>query len=130
MAPTTKPTAQAAPAAQGRPESPGRPARRPDPAGDEWHAKAGGRWAQALALAPGDPFADYEAPPLPSWQAPEHVKREVLGRYLEDRDTGQVHDVEHATPACAIDAIANGTFYHFESELPDTVADHGCMEAD
>lgn len=61
----------------------------------------------------------HEAPPLPTWSAPAHVKRELLGRFLEDRETGVIHDVQHATVACDVDAIRNGTFYHFLSEIPD-----------
>jgi len=107
-----------------------RPVRRPDAAGQKWHAKAAEQWEKAVATAPDDPLSVFEAPALPGWRAPSHVKRELLGRYLENRDTGQVHDVEHATAECRIDAIANGTFYHFESELPDELDDHECMGAD
>ena len=53
--------------------------------------------------------------------------RELLGRYIEDRSTGLVHDVEHATEFCGIDGIVNATFYHFELELPDHLTDHSCM---
>jgi hypothetical protein len=68
---------------------------------------------------PETPFVAYTAPALPDWsaQAPAHVKRELLGRFLQDRDTRVVHDVYQATPECAIDAIRNGTFFHFWSEV-------------
>ena len=79
----------------------------------------------------------YQAPALPLWseKAPDHVTRELLGRFLQDRDTRVVHDVYRATPECAVDAIRNGTFFHFWSEvLADTgVADdipcRRCMAA-
>ena len=112
--------------------------RRPDPAGEAWQREAQGRWRRATARARnagGDfgPIEFFEAPPLPSWSAPPHVTRELLGRYLVDRDTGTVHDVAHALEACAIDGIRNGTFVHFESELagalPADVVDCTCMGA-
>ena len=61
----------------------------------------------------------YTAPALPDWseKAPAHVTRELLGRFLEDRTTRIVHDVYRATPECAVDAIRNGTFFHFWSEV-------------
>jgi hypothetical protein len=69
----------------------------------------------------------YQAPALPAWsaQAPSHVIRELLGRFLQDRDTRVVHDVYQATPECAVDAIRNGTVFHFWSEAvaDPTVAD-------
>lgn len=75
-----------------------------------------------------------EAPPLPDFGArrPAHVKRELLGRYLFDRDTGTVHDCYAAVGACAIDEIANGTFVHFGGELDaalpaDAVQCPACM---
>lgn len=88
-----------------------------DPAGEAWHAESGARWKAAVAASPEQPMAAFEAPPLPAWSAPAHVKRELLGRFLLDRDTGEVHDVEHATEGCRVDAIRNGTFTHFASEL-------------
>ena len=42
---------------------------------------------------------------------------EVYGRFLQDRDTGVVHDVYQARLECAVDAIRNGTFFHFWSEV-------------
>jgi len=86
--------------------------RRPDPAGEAWHAEARARWEAA-----GEDIDRYTAPPLPKWSAPAHVTRELLGRYLIDRDTGVLHDVTVATEGCAIDRIHNGTFVHFASEL-------------
>ncbi|HEY5276115.1 MAG TPA: hypothetical protein VIK38_06200 [Coriobacteriia bacterium] len=89
-----------------------------DPAGEAWHAEARARWAKAEAADPETPIAAYDAPPLPKWFAPAHVKRELLGRFLLDRDTGVLHDVSAATEGCRVDAIRNGTFFHFASELP------------
>ncbi len=40
-----------------------------------------------------------------------------LGRFLQDRDTRAVHDVYAAKPECLVDAIRNGTFFHFWSEV-------------
>jgi len=88
-----------------------------DPAGEAWHADARARWAKAEATDPETPIAAYDAPPLPKWSAPAHVKRELLGRFLLDRDSGLLHDVENATEGCRVDAIRNGTFTHFASEL-------------
>lgn len=88
-----------------------------DPAGEAWHAEAGARWKEAEATDPETPFAAYDAPALPAWSAPAHVKRELFGRFLLDRDTGVLHDVSAATEGCAVDAIRNGTFTHFASEL-------------
>ncbi len=94
-----------------------KPAKRhPDPAGEAWHADAAGRWEAA-----GGEIDRYSAPPLPAWSAPAHVRRELFGRYLLDRDTGVVHDVAHALPSCGVDVIRNGTFIHFASELPAAV---------
>jgi hypothetical protein len=64
-----------------------------------------------------------EVPPLPTWTASEHVTRELLGRFIENRETGVVHDVRNATPACDVDGIARGTFYHFISEVPASLTD-------
>ncbi len=110
--------------------------RRPDPEGDAWLAEAARRWNAATnrARRAGGDFAAnefYEAPPLPAWTAPAHVTRQLLGRYLHDRDTNVVHDTAHALEGCAIDGIRNGTFVHFASELeralPPDVADCACM---
>jgi hypothetical protein len=104
--------------------------RKPDPDGEEWFAEAGKRWTKARSDRPDLPIEAYEAPPLPKWSAATGVTRELFGRYLEDRETGLVHDVQHAVEECAIDSILNATFYHFESELPVTAIDHAaCMEA-
>lgn len=106
--------------------------RRPDPDGEAWQAEARGRWQRASNRArrvgrDSAPIEFFEAPPLPAWTAPPHVTRELLGRYLLDRDTNVVHDVAHALPACEVDAIRNGTFYHFETELPGDAIDCTCM---
>jgi hypothetical protein len=99
-----------------------------DPEGEAWHAEARARWKAAEIADPETPFMAYDAPPLPAWSAPAHVKRELLGRFLLDRDMGIVHDVAHALPACGVDAIRNGTFIHFASELPAAdVVDCTCM---
>jgi len=83
-----------------------------DPAGEAWHAEARARWD----AAEGD-IERYDAPALPAFTAPPHVTRELLGRFLHDRDTGVLHDVSRGTEACRIDRIRNGTFVHFASEL-------------
>ena len=105
--------------------------RREDPAGTAWHAEAGKRWRRAEELAPDEPQRVFDAPALPAWSAPAHVKRELLGRYLVDRDTSVVHDVSAALETCQVDGIRNGTFYHFETELPagDELVDCACMGA-
>jgi len=90
-----------------------------DPDGEEWHREAQARWSAANAADPETPFMAYQAPALPDWsgKTPAHVTRELLGRFLQDRDTRVVHDVYQATPECAVDAIRNGTFFHFWSEV-------------
>jgi hypothetical protein len=90
-----------------------------DPDGEVWHHEAQHRWAEAEVADPATPFTAYEAPALPVWseRAPAHVTRELLGRFLQDRDSRVVHDVYQATPECAVDAIRNGTFFHFWSEV-------------
>jgi hypothetical protein len=90
-------------------------------------ADARQRWAEAELADPETPFMAYQAPPLPAWsaKAPAHVTRELLGRLLQDRDTRIVHDVYQATPECAVDAIRNGTFFHFWSEV---LADHSVAD--
>lgn len=90
-----------------------------DPAGEQWHAQARERWVAAEVADPEAPILAYDPPPLPAWSAPAHVTRELLGRFLVDRDTGVLHDVSAATEGCAVDAIRNGTFFHFASELGD-----------
>jgi hypothetical protein len=84
---------------------------------------SGCRWTPSRRdHEPGDSPQSPHGEALPDWsaQAPAHVTRELLGRFLEDRDTRVVHDVYQATPECAVDAIRNGTFFHFWS---DVVAD-------
>lgn len=98
-----------------------------DPDGEAWHGEAKARWAEAELTDPETPLLAYQAPALPVWsaQAPVHVTRELLGRFLQDRDSRVVHDVHRATPDCAVDAIRNGTFFHFWSEV---VADASVAE--
>jgi hypothetical protein len=84
-----------------------------DPFEGPWFAAA----AKAWEAAEGD-ITRYSGPPLPAWERPAHVKREILGHYLEDRDAKVVHSVRHATAACDLDGIKNGTFYHFLREVP------------
>lgn len=105
------------------------PKRRADPHGEAWHAEARGRWRRAQEIAPEAPLEAYDAPALPAWSGPAHVRRELFGRYVVDRDTSIVHDVPHALEECAVDAIRSATFYHFEAELPGDVIDCACMEA-
>lgn len=99
--------------------------------GEAWHSEARQRWAEAELADPEAPFSAYVAPALPNWsaKAPAHVTRELLGRFLRDRDTRVVHDVYEATPECAVDAIRNGTFFHFWDEVvadPSIVDDLLC----
>lgn len=90
-----------------------------DPDDRAWHRDSRARWSAAVAADPETPFMAYRAPALPDWSAhaPAHITRELLGRFLQDRDTRVVHDVYQATPECAVDAIRNGTFFHFWSEV-------------
>ena len=90
-----------------------------DPDGEAWHREARQRWAEAELADPETPLSAYLAPALPAWsvRAPAHITRELLGRFLQDRDTRVVHDVYAAKPECAVDAIRNGTFFHFWSEV-------------
>ncbi len=103
-------------------------ARVDDADGLAWHHEARQRWAEAELADPETPLLAYQAPELPAWSgnAPAHVTRELLGRFLQDRDRQVVHDVYHATPECGIDAIRNGTFFHFWSEV---VADTSVADA-
>ena len=110
--------------------------RRPDPEGEAWQANAAQRWRQAehRARNAGGDFAPsefFDPPPLPVFVGAAHVTRQLLGRYLHDRDTNVVHDVTHARESCAIDAIANGTFVHFAAEIagavPADAVDCACM---
>src|SRR3990172_6785939 len=98
-----------------------------DPDGEAWHREARARWSAAEAKDPERPFMTYQAPALPDWsgKAPAHVSRELLGRFLQDRDARVVHDVYAAKPECLVDAIRNGTFFHFWSEV---VADTGVAD--
>ena len=98
-----------------------------DPDGEAWHREAQKRWAEAERADPETPLLAYRAPALPAWRekAPAHVTRELFGRFLQDRDSRTVHDVYRATPECGIDAIRNGTFFHFWSEV---VADNSVAD--
>lgn len=98
-----------------------------DPDGETWHREARARWAAAALANPDAPHEAYQAPALPEWreQASTHAKRELLGRFLQDRDTRLVHDVYRATPDCGLDKIRNGTFFHFWSEV---IADGGAAD--
>ena len=100
-----------------------------DVAGAEWQARALGKWNEAVDLAAvvedATPIEFYQPEPLPDFtaSAPAHVTRELLGRFLVDRDTSTVHDCYAATPACGLDGIRNGTFYHFWTELLDNAVE-------
>lgn len=108
-----------------------------DPKGVEWQGKASAAWAAAVEKAEKADSAEailfYEAPPLPGWSKPKFVQRELLGRYLHDRDANVVHDAENATPECRLDAVDNATFIHFLHELEHNVPDaepcQHCMAA-
>lgn len=103
----------------------GRKVKVQDPQGEAWHAEARGRWDRAVQEMPEEPLAVYEAVPLPDWNAsrPVHVSRDLLGRFLQDRDTGTVHDCYAATHECRLDGIRNGTFFHFWAEVQALAAD-------
>lgn len=95
-----------------------------DEAGAAWQAAADAAWIEA-----GGDIALYVAPPFPAWERPEHVTRDLYGRFLLDRERGILHDVASSTPECGIDAIGQGTFVHFAHELerdPATVAAARC----
>ena len=117
-----------------------------DEVGDQWQAKADAAWALALEQADGDTNAalstylrrrrdaddepETAQPPLPPFDEEKHpsVRREAFGRFLEDRDTGVVHDVYHPLKGCAVDRITKGTFYHFGHEVPDDLVRHDCIQ--
>jgi hypothetical protein len=92
-----------------------------DPDGESWHAEASRRWQAAERRTPEEPFAVYEPVPLPDFSAGRSasVTRDLLGRFLHDRESGILHDCYAAVPGCAVDEIRNGTFYHFWSEVPE-----------
>ncbi len=98
-----------------------------DPDDHAWHRESVARWSAAEVADPETPLLAYRSPALPAWseKAPGHIKRELLGRFLQDRDTRVVHDVYRATPECGVDAIRNGTFFHFWSEV---LADPGVAD--
>lgn len=87
-----------------------------DPDGTRWQRAADAEWARANKPRARKPYA---APTLPDFRvkAADHVTRDVLGRFLQDRDTGLVHDVYAATAECDVDAITSGTWYHFWHEV-------------
>lgn len=99
---------------------PKHPTRHPDLAEAKWRAA----WQ-----AGNDDPSPRPLPPLPSWTPAIELRREVLGRYLQEGTlhTGVVHDVEHATEACNLDSIRSGIWYHFQSEVPPEAVDHDCM---
>lgn len=102
-----------------------------DPDGVEWMQTAASRWDTASVLAVGMggdsrlALELYDPPPLPDFRAkaPAHVTRELLGRFLQQRSTGIVHDVYAAKPECELDRIADATFYHFWSEVVDAIGE-------
>jgi hypothetical protein len=71
--------------------------------------------------APAAGAVTYEPwpPALPDFGAttPAIIGRQVLGRFIHDRDHNVLHDCQAAQPACAIDDVTNGTFVHFVNEL-------------
>jgi hypothetical protein len=110
----------------------GRPERRrvrdltiEDPDGEGWHLEASRRWRAAERQSPEEPFAAYDPVPLPDFNAGRSasVSRDLLGRFLQDRDTGIVHDLYAAVPGCGADDIHNGTFFHFWSEVQADLAE-------
>ena len=105
-----------------------------DPAGVEWHRKANARWAGFMEAAEGDAQRAEAAwatdpEPLPDFDAgtSPHVTRPALGRFMQQRSTGIVHDLYNATEACAVDAIPDPTYFHFWSEVvADQTIDSPC----
>lgn len=93
--------------------------------GEEWHRVARGRWDEAVAKAGGGKPPGWDQPDLPDFRGgtPVHVTREIFGRFLQDRDTGIVHDCYNAQPDCRLDEIRNGTFFHFWSEVLEVVGE-------
>lgn len=95
-----------------------------DADGVEWISTASSRYDVAVAIAieaggNSTPLDFYDPPPLPDFaaRAPAHVTREILGRFVQQRSTGIVHDVYAAKPECGVDTITDATFYHFWSEV-------------
>jgi hypothetical protein len=102
-----------------------------DPADAEWHNAAVAALAAAVLATPENPMAAYEAPPLPEWHAAVPVTRQLLGRFLQDRATGLVHDVQNAKESCALDTITQGTWFHFWSEIvANPTVDHDSRHED
>lgn len=99
-----------------------------DPEGIDWHRRASDRWNRYMERARGDGEAAVDAwsrepEPLPDFQelAAPTVTRQVLGRFLEDRATGTVHDAYAANTECDLDGIQAATFWHFWSEVLEGV---------
>ena len=93
-----------------------------DPEGVAWQEEASSRWraaADQAALQGVEPVTLYDPVPLPDFGASRSsaVSREVLGRFVQDRASGIVHDVTAAVEACGVDGIANATFFHFWAEV-------------
>lgn len=112
---------------------------RDDESGETWHREARSVWDQAIADANGDgelALERVEMPALPDFaaDAPAHVRREIFGAYVVDRDApGRpvVHSIADALESCGIDGIRSATFVHFWSEVvstqPDAVAHSACI---
>lgn len=111
-----------------------------DPALDRWQASIEAEAKRAANPRSRKPFA---MPGLPDFAAgaaagvvdalasgPRALAGRtpaVLGRFLQDRGTGLVHDVTRATAACDLGAAMNGTWFHFWQEvLADPTADTPC----
>lgn len=101
-----------------KPKSRIRAAKVDDTLGESWHAEARARWERA-----DENTTEYDAPALPAWSSPAHVTREQFGQFLLDRDTLVIHDARTAPEDCALDLIANGTWFHFWREVPDDAGD-------
>ena len=105
-----------------------------DPDGDAWHAAARSRWVGFMDAAEGDARRAEAAwatdpEPLPDFDAKRspHVTRHALGRFVQQRSTGVVHDLYNATDACDVDAIPDPTYFHFWSEVTaDATVDTLC----
>ena len=117
-----------------------------DEVGTDWQRRADAAFAAALERTDGDTTAalamysrrrrdatddpETAAPPLPPFDEEKHpsVRREALGRFVEDRDAGLVHDVYKPIPGCRVDRITKATFYHFGHEVPEDLDRHDCIE--
>jgi hypothetical protein len=93
-----------------------------DPDGISWREEASAAWTAATdqaALQGGHPLDLYVPVPLPDFEAGKSsaVSREVLGRFVQDRESGIIHDVTVAVQSCEVDGIRQAMFFHFWEEV-------------